>query len=86
MTKSERIADLMTSEIFDLAEVLGVKPGRWHATIGQHLVYGYERQIGFANGVCLCASVETAWTRGENIKPVIRDFFESLFNEVCPDE
>lgn len=78
MTKSEKIAELLTGELKDMAEALGVKPKHWHATLGQYLVYGYERQIGFSNGVYLCAEVENAWKRGADIQPVIKQCFEEI--------
>lgn len=78
LKRSEVIAKLMAEELKDMAEALGIKPRHWHGTLGQHLVYGYERQIGFANGVALCECVENAWKRGQPIEPVIQNFFEGI--------
>jgi hypothetical protein len=54
------------------------KRNRWSPMAGQLLVYGLERQLGFAKAAELEATVEGVWKKGKAIVPVIEEYFLSF--------
>jgi hypothetical protein len=52
----------------------------WNASTGQWLVYGFERQLGFAGAVELEAQVERAWKRGLRGPELARVVYTTLLS------
>lgn len=78
MIRSKVLAQHIAKQVNDHARDFNVPLGRWNKTIGQILVYGNERAIGFEWAVELCAVCEVNWKAKKPLEPALEVFFATL--------
>jgi len=82
-TKADVMTELVCTTVQEMHESMGIswQPGKrnkWKKEVGQWIVYGLEEALTFANTVILCAIVEKAWTKGQDMQAEVHQFFQEL--------